>query len=137
MRHGCHLAATESGIFLLVCRTVGRDSVGGVEICWACQTLRDPSSCCEPMRVDEARTAPESDPQAPARANEVTPPTATMAHALANEALPWPPSDFDSAHPIAKYCSDFSPEHYFLLQLLGHRDSAQDVMLRRQSLQIE
>jgi hypothetical protein len=89
------------------------------------------------MRVDEAATAPESDPQAPARANEVTLPTATLAHARANNASPWPPSDFDSAHPVAKYCSDFSPEHEFLLRLLAHRDSAQDVMLRGQSSQIE
>jgi hypothetical protein len=89
------------------------------------------------MRVDKAATAPESDSQAPARANKVTSPSATLADVRANYASPWPPSYLHSAHPVAKYYSDFSREHEFLLWLLGHRDSVQDVMLRRQSPQIE
>jgi Uncharacterised nucleotidyltransferase len=48
-----------------------------------------------------------------------------------------PPSGSRSDHPVAKYSTDFSAEHEFLLQLLGLRDSAQDALLRRHATQID
>jgi hypothetical protein len=48
-----------------------------------------------------------------------------------------PPSRFRSEHPVAKYCCDFSSEHEFLLELLSHRDSDQDALLRRHATEID
>jgi len=88
------------------------------------------------MRIDAAATTPDNDPRASALANGETPSTEMMSRARANDALSQPRL-FAWAHTVANYCSDFSAEHEFLLRLLGHRDSAQDEMLRRLSSQVD
>jgi hypothetical protein len=48
-----------------------------------------------------------------------------------------PPSGFHCEHPVTKHCRDFSAEHEFLLQSLGHRDSSENAQLRRHLAQID
>ncbi|MGB7848165.1 MAG: nucleotidyltransferase family protein [Candidatus Acidiferrum sp.] len=99
----------------------------------------------EPMRIDQAATSRDSNPQASTSATCETFREQVSAH-IPEEGIshPWvgaaclaPPSGLPSEHPVAKHSCDFSAEREFLLQLLGQRDSPQDEVLRWQAAQID
>ena len=100
----------------------------------------------EPMRSDQAATPRGNNPRASPPATGETPseqmiatlPSKDISHPWVAAACLAPPrSGFRSEHPVAKYSSDFSVEHDFLLRLLGQRDLDQDEVLRRHATQID